>query len=84
MKEAAKELHISLNHLKQIECRRALWASEKVIRDMASLYGEDFYELMRIAGRIPEDVKDKLLSEPGLLRFVRFSMPKIPMQKVGT
>ncbi|VDA99570.1 hypothetical protein S1OALGB6SA_640, partial [Olavius algarvensis spirochete endosymbiont] len=45
--------------------------SEETIRKLAEVLGDDFDELMQLAGRIPTSVKDYMKADPGMPEFMR-------------
>lgn len=45
--------------------------TEEVIRSLATALGQDFDELVTLAGRVPEDVKPAITSDPGMPAFLR-------------
>lgn len=71
LRETAKKLSISAAYLSRIETSEERTPpAEKVIKDIANLLEDNFDELMRLAGRIPSDVKDYITME-GMPQFLR-------------
>lgn len=72
LREAAGRLGISAAYLSRIETNQERTPpAEKVIKDMAELYGENFDDLMSLAGRVPSDVSEFITSQPGLPQYLR-------------
>lgn len=64
-------MSISAAYLSRIETSEERTPpAEKVIKDIANLLEDNFDELMRLAGRIPSDVKDYITME-GMPQFLR-------------
>jgi len=45
--------------------------TEEVIKSLATALGQDFDELVTLAGRIPDDVKPAITSDAGMPAFLR-------------
>lgn len=72
LRETAGKVGISATYLSRIETNEEKTPpAEKVIRALADLLGDDFDELMSLAGRIPADVTDYFATDPGLPAFLR-------------
>lgn len=72
LREAAGKLGISPAYLSRIENNKEERSpAEKVIKAMATLYKEDFDELMRLARRVTEDFKNMISDDPKLPEFLR-------------
>lgn len=72
LREVAVRLGVTAGYLSGLE--RGLQPrppGERVIADMAALYGVEADELILLAGRIPTAVIEALLEEPRLVRVVR-------------
>ena len=71
LRETAKKLGISAAYLSRIETSEERTPpAEEVIDKLARELEENFDELMRLAGRIPSDVKDYITTE-GMPQFLR-------------
>lgn len=70
LREAARAIGISPTFLSRIETKGES-PSEDVLRRLAALLGEDFDDLMCLAGRIAEDVRQVILSDPQMPAFLR-------------
>lgn len=72
LRETAAKVGISSTYLSRIEnCQDPTPPKEKVIRDLAAVLEDDFDELMRLAGRVPEDVQKVLKADPQMATFLR-------------
>lgn len=72
LRETATKVGISSTYLSRIEnCQDPTPPKEKVIRDLAAVLEDDFDELMRLAGRVPEDVQKVLKADPQMATFLR-------------
>jgi transcriptional regulator with XRE-family HTH domain len=71
LRETAKKLDISAAYLSRIETNEERTPpAEDVIQMLADVLSDDFDELMRLAGRIPSDVKEYITTE-GMPQFLR-------------
>lgn len=72
LREMAKKLEISPTYLSRIETNEEKTPpAEELLRKIADLLGDNFDELMSLAGRIPTDVKEYITKDPGLPQFLR-------------
>jgi len=72
LRVAATQLGISATYLSRIEnCQESSPPAERVIRACADLFEDDFDELMQLAGRVPEDVEEMIMRDPGMPAFLR-------------
>lgn len=72
LREMAKKLEISPTYLSRIETNEEKTPpAEELLRKIADLLGDDFDELMSLAGRIPTDVKDYITKDAGIPQFLR-------------
>lgn len=72
LRETAAMVGISSTYLSRIEnCQDPTPPKEKVIRDLAAVLEDDFDQLMRLAGRVPEDVQKVLRADPQMATFLR-------------
>ncbi len=72
LRETALKLDISPSYLSLIETGQVKTPpAAKVIADIAALLEDDFDGLMLLAGRVPEDIEDKLVADPALTTFLR-------------
>ena len=74
LRETAKKAGISPTFLSRVESaqERAVPA-EDTIRRLAEAIGDDFNELMALAGRVPSDVKDYVSGDPKMPEFLRLA-----------
>lgn len=72
LREAAGKLKISASYLSLIETGQVKTPpAPKVIEDVARLLNDDVDELLLLAGRVPEDIEDRLVADPALTTFLR-------------
>lgn len=72
LRQAAGKAGISATFLSRVENEKeAATPSEDTIRKLAEVLGDDFDELMQLAGRIPSKVKDYMKTDPGMPEFLR-------------
>ena len=72
LRATAKKVGISSTYLSRIETMAETSPpAERVIRELSALLGEDFDELMQLAGRVPEDVTNVIRSDPNMPEFLR-------------
>lgn len=71
LRDVARRTDISPTYLSRIETSDEKTPSEEVIERLADYLGADRDELMRLAGRIPSDVRKMLLEDAGLVTFLR-------------
>jgi len=74
LRETAAKVGISPTYLSRIETEdERTPPAEDVIRKLAALLSDDFDELMQLAGRVPEDVKDIVKGDPNMPAFLRMA-----------
>lgn len=71
LRETARRAEISAAHLSRIETSDEKSPSEETIGRLVSVLGGDLDELLQLAGRIPSDVREMLLADPGLVALLR-------------
>lgn len=72
LRELAGKLGISAAYLSRIEtCQTPSPPTEKVIRNIAGILLDNFDELMQLAGRVPREVNDYIVSDPDMPAFLR-------------
>jgi transcriptional regulator with XRE-family HTH domain len=77
LRETATKVGISATYLSRIETNEEKTPpAEKVIQTLANLLGDNFDELMSLAGRIPTDVTEYFTKDPGLPAFLRTAREK--------
>jgi len=77
LRELAKKVGISATYLSRIETMEEKSPpAEKVIKAIAKEIGDDFDVLMRLAGRIPQDVEKVIKNDPGMPEFLRTARRK--------
>lgn len=74
LRATARNAGISATFLSRIEtgAEKAI-PSEDVIRKLATILDEDFDELMVLAGRISDEVRDYVKSDPRMPEFLRLA-----------
>lgn len=75
LRELARQAEVSATYLSKIETGQQK-PSERILRIYADKFRVDFDELNRLAGRVPDDVKDHLVQTPGAIRKLRSQMKK--------
>jgi transcriptional regulator with XRE-family HTH domain len=84
LRETAKRTGISATFLSRVEtdAEKAL-PSEAVIRKLADILNDDFDELMVLAGRISNEVRDYVKADPRMPEFLRRAKAKnIPAERL--
>jgi len=72
LRETAVKVGISSTYLSRIETMdEASPPAEDVIRRLSDLLGDDFDELMQLAGRVPEDVEKMIKADPDMPVMLR-------------
>jgi len=72
LRATAREVGISATFLSRIESgKEEAVPREEVIRKLADHLGEDFDELMTLAGRISKAVKSQVSADPQMPEFLR-------------
>lgn len=72
LREVARKLGLSATYVSTIETGQLKTPpAAEVLRALAKLYAVDADRLLLLAGRLPDDVKQLLLADPGLTRFLR-------------
>lgn len=70
-KELADRAGIDFTYISKIENNRMPPPSEKTIRAMARTLETDADELIRLAGKVPTDLVDFLISDPAAIKALR-------------
>lgn len=72
LRETANRVGMSATYLSRIEndAERTPPSEEKISK-LAGVLNDDFDELMRLAGRVPEEVTDWIKSDSGMPAFLR-------------
>ena len=70
-KELADRAGIDFTYLSKIENDRMSPPSEKTIRAMSEVLKTDADELIRLAGKVPTDLVDFLISDPAAIKALR-------------
>lgn len=77
LRETAKLIGKSATFLSRIETgKEQVTPAEETIRELARVLGDDFNELMQLAGRIPTEVKDYFTNDPDIPAFLRLAKEK--------
>lgn len=77
LRELAERIDISPAYLSRIETSSIeCTPSEDLIRSIASALNHDADELLRLAGRVPTDIKRYILTNPKVLRRLRREVRK--------
>jgi transcriptional regulator with XRE-family HTH domain len=84
LRQTASKTGISATFLSRVETEKEpATPSEETIRKLADVLGDDFDELMQLAGRIPTSVKDYMKADPGMPEFLRRAQESnIPSEKL--
>lgn len=70
-KELAERIGIDFTYLSKIENDRMPAPSEKKIQAMAEVLSADTDELIRLAGKIPSDLAEFLITDPEAMKHLR-------------
>ncbi len=74
LRDAAKRIGVSASYLSKVECDVIIPPTEEKLTQLAVLLQDDVDELMCLADRVPQDVKEVIAADPkmtALLRTVR-------------
>ena len=72
LRKTASKVGISATFLSRVETgKEQVTPGEETIRKLAEVLGDDFDELMQLAGRISSQVKDYMRADPGMPEFLR-------------
>lgn len=72
LRQTATKTGISATFLSRVETgKEPATPSEDTLRKIADVLGDNFDELMQLAGRIPSKVKDYMKADPGMPEFMR-------------
>ena len=72
LRKTASMVGISATFLSRVETgKEQVTPGEETIRKLAEALGDDFNELMQLAGRITTQVKDYMNTDPGMPEFLR-------------
>lgn len=75
LRELARQADVSATYLSKVETGQQK-PSERVLRIYSEKFRVDFDEINRLAGRIPDDVRDHLVQTPGAIKRLRNQMEK--------
>jgi transcriptional regulator with XRE-family HTH domain len=70
----AEKVGIDVTYLSKLENGRGEMPSEKLIRELAAVLHADAEELLALAGRVPNEIRELALADVDFARFLR----KIP------
>lgn len=70
-KDLAERAGIDFTYLSKIENDRMPPPSEKAIRAMAEALALDADELIRLAGKVPSDLEEFLVTDPEAIKYLR-------------
>jgi len=72
LRETAAKVGVSPTYLSRVEnCLDPSPPTEKTLRALADVLGDDFDELMQLAGRVPQDVASVIKRDPRMPEFLR-------------
>ena len=72
LRETAAKVGVSPTYLSRVEnCLDPSPPTEKTLRALADVLGDNFDELMQLAGRVPEDVEKVIKGDPSMPAFLR-------------
>ncbi len=70
-RELAERAGIDFTYLSKIENDRMPPPAERTIQSMAEILGADSDELIRLAGKVPSDLAEFLVSDPAAMKYLR-------------
>ena len=73
-RQVAEKVGIDVTYLSKLENGRGEMPSEKLIRELSSVLDADPEELLALAGRVPNEIRELALADVDFARFLR----KIP------
>ena len=72
LREMARQVEISPAYLSRVETdEEKTPPGEETLRAISGALGDDFDELMHLAGRVPSDVGEMIRQDPDLPHFLR-------------
>lgn len=72
LRQTARNVGISAAYLSRVENgKEPAIPAEETLRRIAQVIGDDFDELMHLAGRITNEVRDVVKADPGMPEFLR-------------
>ena len=72
LRETASKVGVSPTYLSRVEnCLDPSPPTEKTLRALADVLGDNFDELMQLAGRVPEDVEKLIKADPDMPVMLR-------------
>lgn len=74
LRETAGKVGVSPTYLSRIEnCLEQSRPTEKTLRALADVLNDDFDELMRLAGRVPEEIEQFIKADPNMPIMLRLA-----------
>jgi HTH-type transcriptional regulator, competence development regulator len=70
-RRVAEKLGIDVTYLSKLENGRGEMPSEKLVRELAAELGADQEELLALAGRVPNEIRELALEDVEFARFLR-------------
>ncbi len=70
-REMAAKLDIDFTYLSKLENERGEPPGEKTIRNLAAILQDDVEELLALAGKVPEQLRDRAQRDVAFARLVR-------------
>lgn len=83
LREFARDVGLSAAYVSRIETGH-MKPSDKVLRMYADKFRADFDELSRLAGRVPEDLREHLVKNPASIKKLRETIRKGGTHGKGT
>lgn len=74
-REVAAKVGIDFTYLSKIESGAMPPPSEDKIRKLANVFGADEYELITLAGKVPQNWKQLITQDKDVLKFLRAYKP---------
>ena len=76
-RQVADKLEIDFTYLSKLENDRGEPAGEKTVRNLAAVLNDDAEELLALAGKIPEQLRDRAQHDVVFARLLR-RLPDLP------
>lgn len=76
-RQVADKLEIDFTYLSKLENDRGEAAGEKTVRRLAEVLEDDEEELLALAGKVPEQLRDRAQQDVAFARFLR-RLPDVP------
>lgn len=80
-RQVADELEIDFTYLSKLENDRGEPAGEKTVRRLAAVLRDDEEELLALAGKVPEELRDRAQQDLAFARLLR-RLPDVPNREL--